>query len=149
VKSIVVAAIGTMLLPGAALAADPPIVRTPIANFAVAPAKSVTRVQTYRIDVGPGGVIAPHYHPAPVVCFVTKGAFVFKIADAPESRVATGEVFMEPANAPVHYFKNASAAESAQLECAFLTGADDKTRSLKAAFRPQAQGQERRAAPPG
>jgi quercetin dioxygenase-like cupin family protein len=129
-KSIVVVAIGSTLLAGAALAADPLIVRTPIANFAVDPAKSVTLIQAYRIDVGPGGVIAPHYHPAPVVCFVTKGAFVFKIAEAPESRCAAGEVVMEPANAPVHYFKNASSTEPAQLECAFLTGADDKALSV-------------------
>lgn len=55
VKAIaVVAAITAMLLPGAVLAADPSIVRTPLANFAVAPAKSVTLIQTYRIDVGGG-----------------------------------------------------------------------------------------------
>jgi quercetin dioxygenase-like cupin family protein len=115
---------------GAAFAADPPIVRTPIATFAVDPAKSVSQVQAFHAVVAPGQAVPPHYHPAPVVCFVARGAFDFKIGDAPEGHVAMGGAAFEPAGTPVHYFRNASTTEPAELNCVFLAGPDDKTLSV-------------------
>jgi hypothetical protein len=44
-NSFAVAAIGSTLLAGAARAADPPIVRTPIAEFVMDPAKVSSRIR--------------------------------------------------------------------------------------------------------
>ncbi len=110
-----------------ALAADPPIVREPIATFKVDPAKAVSEVQTFRGTVAPGQAVPPHYHPAPVVCFVEKGTFAYKIGDAAEATVTVGGAAFEPANTPIHYFRNTSATDPAVLVCAFLAGAGDKT----------------------
>lgn len=111
----------------AALAADPPIVRTPLATFAIDPAKPVSSVQMFHAAVAAGQAVPPHYHPAPVVCFVVKGAFDYRIGDAPEAHVGTGGAAFEPAKAPVHYFRNASKTDTAELDCAFLAGPEDKT----------------------
>lgn len=119
------------LLASAAFAADPPpMTRTPIATFAIAPAKLVTEVQTFRSVVQPGAAAAPHYHPAPVLCFAEKGNFAYRIGDAPEATVAEGGATLEPANTPVRYFRNMSKTEQAVLLCAFLAGPDDKTLSV-------------------
>jgi quercetin dioxygenase-like cupin family protein len=128
-KQIILCA-GLALLASGALAAAPPIVRTPVASFAVDPAKSVTQAQMFRAVVAPGQAVPPHYHPAPVVCFVEKGSFAYKIGDAPEARVSEGGAAYEPAKTPVHYFRNESATEPAQLACVFLAGPDDKTLSV-------------------
>jgi quercetin dioxygenase-like cupin family protein len=117
------------LLASAAFAADPApgITRTPIATFTITPAKSVTQVQTFHSVVAPGAAAPPHYHPAPVICFAEKGSFAYKIGDAPEGKVMEGGATLEPANTPIHYFRNMSATEPAVLLCAFLAGPDDKT----------------------
>ena len=120
------AALATLSASGA-LAADPPIVRTPLATFAVDPAKSVSQVQAFHAVVAAGQAVPPHNHPAPVVCFVVKGAFDYKIGDAPEAHVGTGGAAFEPAKAAIHYFRNASKTDTAELDCAFLAGPEDKS----------------------
>ena len=100
--------------------------RTPLAILPVAPGKLVTRVETTRVDFAPGQVMPEHKHLVPVVCFVAKGAFAVSVGDDPVRNVATGEVTIEPANVVVHYFRNLSGTEPAQLQCASLAGDQDK-----------------------
>ena len=100
--------------------------RTPLATLPVAPGKLVTRVETTRVDFAPGQVMPEHKHLVPVVCFVAKGAFAVSIGDDPLRNVATGEVTIEPANVVVHYFRNLSGTEPAQLLCASLAGDQDR-----------------------
>jgi quercetin dioxygenase-like cupin family protein len=113
-----------LALAGLAAAAEPPV-RHPLGAIAIAPGKAVGRVETNEVDFAPGQAMPTHKHTVPVVCFVSKGAFRTKIGDAPERLAATGTATYEPAGVTVHYFKNASATEHAELLCASLAGADD------------------------
>jgi quercetin dioxygenase-like cupin family protein len=112
---------------GSAAAAQGPIpTRIPLAVIPVAPGKAVSRVETNRVDFRPGQAMPKHKHTVPVVCFISKGDFLVKIGDAPERRVTQGATTYEPPEVTVHYFRNASATEPAQLLCASLAGQDDK-----------------------
>jgi quercetin dioxygenase-like cupin family protein len=112
-----------------ALAAPIPI-RTPIGSFAVNPAKTTSRIETTRVDFLPGEEMPRHMHPVPVVCFVAKGTFLVSIGSAPVRKVAIGDTTLEPAGEIVHYFRNASSNEPAQLYCAILAGKGDKELSI-------------------
>ena len=101
-------------------------VRTPLRVLPLVPSKTVSRVETTRVDFLPGQAMPEHKHNVPVVCFVTKGAFQVSIGADPVASVTVGDVTIEPAGAIVHYFRNASAAEPAQLLCASLAGDGDK-----------------------
>jgi quercetin dioxygenase-like cupin family protein len=112
-------------------AATPPIpTRTPIASLAIVPAKSVTHVETSRVDFRPGQEMPEHMHPVPVVCFVTQGSFLVSIGREPVRKVGMGDATLEPAGEIVHYFRNASASRPAQLVCALLAGAGDRVLSV-------------------
>lgn len=104
--------------------------RNPLAVIALSPTKAVARVETNRVDFLPGQAMPTHKHTVPVICFISKGAFRVKIGDAPERLAATGTTTYEPPGVTVHYFKNASASEPAQLLCASLAGQDDKLLSV-------------------
>jgi quercetin dioxygenase-like cupin family protein len=108
----------------AAQATDLPT-RVPIATLPIAPGKMVTRVETTKVDFAPGQKMPEHKHSVPVVCFITKGSFAVSIGDARELIVPTGQVTIEPPGAIVHYFRNVSATEPAQLLCASLAGDQD------------------------
>jgi quercetin dioxygenase-like cupin family protein len=111
---------------GMASAAAAIPVRTPLRIVPIAPGKKVDRVETTRVDFLPGQEMPEHKHNVPVVCFVSKGAFLVSIGADPVKNVAAGDVTFEPAGAIVHYFRNASATEPAQLLCASLAGDEDK-----------------------
>lgn len=100
-------------------------VRTPVTTIAISPQKSVDRVEATRVDFAPGQSMPMHKHSVPVVCFVTRGAFLVKIADGPERPAHVGDVTYEPAETIVSYFQNASLTAPAQLMCASLAGNDD------------------------
>lgn len=117
-----------LTLPAFASAATIPV-RTPIGSFPIDPAKSVARVELTKVDFLPGQEMPEHMHPVPVICFVTEGVFLVSIGSAPVHRVNVGETTIEPAGSVVHYFLNVSKGP-AQLNCAFLAGADDKTLSV-------------------
>ena len=115
--------------PTLAIAGQIPV-RTAIGSFPVAPAKQITHVEMSRVDFLPGQEMPQHMHPVPVVCFVTKGSFFVSIGASPVRRVSVGETTLEPAGTVVHYFRNTSAKDAAQLNCALLAGADDKVLSV-------------------
>lgn len=116
-------------LPSLAVAQANPI-RTPVQTFDIAPPKPVARVEMVRVDFLPGQQMPEHMHTVPVVCFVSKGAFLVSIGTAPVRRVELGQATLEPARAIVHYFRNASSSEPAQLNCAFLAGSADQELSV-------------------
>lgn len=122
---------GLMLIASPTFTVAAPIpLRTPIGSFSVAPAKRVTHVEMSRADFLPGQEMPEHVHPVPVVCFVTKGSFLVSIGSSPVRRVGVGETTLEPAGTVVHYFRNASTTQLAQLNCAFLAGPDDNVLSV-------------------
>lgn len=119
--------IGAMVALSSAAQAQAPIpTRTPLAVIPIAPGKRVDRVETNRVDFLPGQVMPMHKHTVPVICFIAKGDFLVKIGDAPERRAAQGTTTLEPPETTVHYFRNASKTEGAQLLCASLAGQEDK-----------------------
>ena len=122
--AILTAAALAAMAGSAAAQADVPV-RTPLAELPIAPAKPVSRVVTTRVDFRPGQTMPRHKHTVPVICFVTRGTFLVSIGDAPERRAEVGTVTYEPPQTIVHYFRNASATDPAQLECASLAGDDD------------------------
>jgi quercetin dioxygenase-like cupin family protein len=104
--------------------------RTPLRTIPVSPAKTVDRVETTRVDFEAGQEMPEHKHSVPVVCFVTRGAFLYSIGGDGEQRANLGDATIEPAGAVVHYFRNASASEPAQLVCASLAGRKDKVLNI-------------------
>jgi quercetin dioxygenase-like cupin family protein len=105
-------------------------VRTPAGSFPIAPAKSVTHVELTRVDFLPAQEMPEHMHSVPVVCFVTKGSFLVSIGASPIRHAGVGETTLEPAGTVVHYFRNASPKDPAQLSCALLVGPEDKVLSV-------------------
>ncbi|MEP7131048.1 MAG: cupin domain-containing protein [Sphingomicrobium sp.] len=124
-----IAGMGMMLLAAAGATAPIPV-RTPIGSFPIEPAKAVTHVETTRVDFLPGQEMPEHMHPVPVVCFVAQGSFLVSIGRAPVRTVTVGDTTLERAGEVVHYFRNASASERAQLYCAILAGPEDKQLSV-------------------
>ena len=114
----------------AAAASQPIPVRTPIGSLAVAPRKIVSHVEMTRVDFLPGQAMPEHLHPVPVVCVVSKGSFEASIGQQPVRRVTLGETTIEPAGEVIHYFRNLSKIDPAELYCAALAGPDDKQLSV-------------------
>lgn len=119
-----------LTIPAAALAASaaaaPIPVRQPLGTLPIAPGKQVDRVETNRVAFAPGQEMPRHKHNVPVVCFVTRGAFLVSIGAAPVRSVHAGDVTLEPAGAIVNYFRNASSKAPAELLCAALAGKEDR-----------------------
>lgn len=115
--------------PAPAVAGTIPV-RAPIGSFRIAPSKAVSHVELTRVDFLPAQEMPEHMHPVPVVCFVTKGSFLVSIGSSPVRRVSVGETTLEPAGTVVHYFRNASPKDPAQLNCASLAGPYDKVLSV-------------------
>ena len=122
-------AIGALLISAPVHSAPTPT-RTPIGSFPIQPTKPVTRVETSRVDFLPGQEMPEHMHPVPVVCFVSKGSFLVSIGTAPVREVSVGDTTIEHPGEVVHYFRNRSATDPAQLYCAILAGPDDKQLSV-------------------
>jgi quercetin dioxygenase-like cupin family protein len=119
-----------ILLIEAAAAGAPIPTRTPIGTFPIEPQKTVARIEMTRVDFLPGQEMPEHMHPVPVVCVVSKGNLVASIGAAPVRKVTVGDTTIERAGEVVHYFRNASATEPAQLFCNILVGQDDKELSV-------------------
>jgi quercetin dioxygenase-like cupin family protein len=123
--------IGLALLGLAAAAGSAPIpTRVPIGSFPIEPAKPVTHVETSRVDFLPGQEMPEHLHPVPVICFVASGSFAVSIGGQPVRTVTVGDTTIERAGEVVHYFRNLSAKNPAQLYCAILAGPGDKQLSV-------------------
>jgi len=119
-------AVLALMPPGAVQAQAPIPTRNSLGVIPVAPGRTVSRVETNRVDFLPGQAMPTHKHTVPVVCFISKGAFRVKIGDTPEHLADTGATTYEPPGVTVHYFKNASASAPAELLCASLAGQDDR-----------------------
>jgi len=117
------------LIAGQAVAAPLPT-RVPLDSFQIAPMKGVTHVETMRVDFLPGQQMPEHMHPVPVVCFVSRGSLLVSIGPAPIRRVKVGGTTLERPGEVVHYFRNLSTTEPAQLYCTILAGPGDRQYSV-------------------
>jgi quercetin dioxygenase-like cupin family protein len=126
---LLISSLALIVSPALAAAGTIPV-RTPIGSFPIVPAKPITHVELTRVDFLPGQEMPEHMHPVPVICFVTKGSFLVSIGASSVRRANVGETTIEPAGTVVHYFRNASPKDPAQLNCASLAGPDDKVLSV-------------------
>ena len=122
--------ISSLLMAAGTATAAPIPTRAPIGSFAIEPTKPVTHVEMTRVDFLPGQVMPEHLHPVPVICIVSLGSFEASIGGEPVRTVKVGDTTIEPAGEIVHYFRNLSNSEPAQLYCAALAGANDKQLSV-------------------
>jgi quercetin dioxygenase-like cupin family protein len=104
--------------------------RTPLGSLPVEPSKTVTHVEMMKVDFLPGQAMPEHMHPVPVACVVSKGSFAVSIGRDPVRTASVGDTTIEPAGILVHYFRNLSATQPAELYCAVLAGPDDKQFSV-------------------
>ena len=118
-----------ILLAQTASSASVPV-RTPAASFPISPTKEVSHVDAMHVDFLPDQMMPEHMHPMPVVCFVAKGSFAVSIGSAPVRTVHVGEATLERAGEVVHYFRNLSRTDAAQLYCTVLAGVNDKQLSV-------------------
>jgi quercetin dioxygenase-like cupin family protein len=104
--------------------------RTPLDSFPIAPMKGVTHVETMRVDFLPGQEMPAHMHPVPVVCLVSSGSFLVSIGQAPLRSLKVGDATLERPGEVVHFFRNMSTTEPAQLYCTILAGPSDRQYSV-------------------
>ena len=123
-------ALALLVTAGAVATAAPIPTRVSIGSFSIAPPKTVSRVETTRVDFLPGQEMPEHMHPVPVICFIAKGSFLVSIGSEPVRTVTVGDTTIEHAGEIVHYFRNVSATDPAQIYCAILAGADDRELSV-------------------
>jgi len=117
------------LAAGQATAAPIPI-RTPLDSVPIVPMKGVTHVETMRVDFLPGQEMPAHMHPVPVVCIVSRGSLLVSIGAAPVRSVKVGDTTLEPPGQIVHYFRNMSMTEPAELYCTIIAGPSDRQYSV-------------------
>ncbi len=87
---------------------------------ALAGSPSVERVEVARVEVAPGQPAGRHFHPCDVVGYVVSGAIRFQIAGEPETTLAAGDAFHEPANQEIVHFDNASGEQPATFVACYL-----------------------------
>jgi quercetin dioxygenase-like cupin family protein len=107
---------GALVLAGSAAAQPaPPLIAEPLA---IAPGFDATMLVVNIPPAGDGPLTtagqAGHRHPASTYAYVSKGAVINRLGDAPERRFETGQAWSETPLQP-HYIVNASRTEPAQL----------------------------------
>jgi len=87
------------------------IVRKPLLDASLNPAKNTTRVEVKQIDFAPGQKTGLHDHPCPVVGYIAKGSVLFQIENQEAKTLQAGDAFFEPAHTRILHFDNASSIE--------------------------------------
>lgn len=98
--------------------------RTPKLTALIEGAKTVERVEVVEVSFPAYQQAGRHLHPCPVIGCVTAGTILFQIEGQPSQLLKPGDVFFEPANAPVQHFDN-PAAEPAAFIAYYLLGSDE------------------------
>jgi quercetin dioxygenase-like cupin family protein len=81
----------------------PPITRTVVLDQPLPPV-TTHRVEVRRITIAPGHAAGLHIHNGPVFGSVETGSVVYQIDGEPESVLAVGDTFYEPAGARIARF---------------------------------------------
>lgn len=97
--------------------------REPLLAVALEPAAAVGAVEAQRITFGPGQRSPRHTHPCPVVGVVLDGEFIYELEGGTVLTLRAGDAFLEPADAVVVRFDNASAAAPATFVAQYLLAA--------------------------
>src|ERR1700744_468016 len=86
---------------------------------------AIQRVQIKRIDLAPGQAVGLHRHPCPVVGYIAAGTIRFQIEGEKPFDLHAGEAFLEPKDATIAHFDNASDSEPASFIAFYLLGAGE------------------------
>jgi len=82
------------------------------------------RVEGYRVELPPGQVAGPHFHPGPVIGYVESGLIAFERDGQSVLELRAGDVFVEPAGETIHRFDNLSDSEPAAFVAFYLLTGD-------------------------
>jgi quercetin dioxygenase-like cupin family protein len=64
----------------------------------------VERVEVREVTIPANSAVGAHRHPCPVFGQVMSGEILFQVAGEAEQRLQPGDVFYEPARAPILHF---------------------------------------------
>jgi quercetin dioxygenase-like cupin family protein len=84
------------------------------------------RVEAYRVELPPGQLAGPHFHPGPVTGYVESGLITFEREGRPACELRPGDVFFEPAGEVIRRFDNSSVSEPAAFIAFYLRGGDQQ-----------------------
>jgi quercetin dioxygenase-like cupin family protein len=101
------------------------IVRKPLLEAILAPAKTTNRIEIKEIEFKPSQRTGLHTHPIPVTGYIAKGRVYFQVEGEPGRTLQEGEAFFEPANTRILHFDNASASEPMTFIAFYLLGDDE------------------------
>jgi quercetin dioxygenase-like cupin family protein len=82
------------------------------------------RVEAYRVELPPGQLAGPHFHPGPVTGYVESGLITFERDGQPACELRPGDVFFEPAGEVIRRFDNSSVSEPAAFIAFYLLNND-------------------------
>jgi quercetin dioxygenase-like cupin family protein len=82
------------------------------------------RVEAYRVELPPGQLAGPHFHPCPVTGYVESGLITFERDGQPACELRPGDVFFEPAGEVIRRFDNSSVSEPAAFIAFYLLNGD-------------------------
>ena len=82
------------------------------------------RVEAYRVELPPGQLAGPHFHPGPVTGYVESGLIAFERDGHPTSELRAGDVFFEPAGETIRRFDNLSDREPTSFIAFYLVNGD-------------------------
>jgi mannose-6-phosphate isomerase-like protein (cupin superfamily) len=103
------------------------IARQELFDAALDGSPAVARVRVSRVELAPGQAAGLHRHPCDVVGYVLTGTIRFHRAGRPETVLAAGDAFHEPALASIARFDNASETETAAfVPCYLLPSGEDR-----------------------
>jgi quercetin dioxygenase-like cupin family protein len=81
-----------------------PVTRTTVQVTRLEPAHRTAAVEVRRITMAPGFPAGLHFHNGPVFGNIVEGSVFFQIEGEPETVLRAGDVFYEPADAPIARF---------------------------------------------
>jgi quercetin dioxygenase-like cupin family protein len=82
----------------------PSVIRTTVQVTRLEPVHQTAAVEVRRITIAPGFAAGLHFHNGPVFGNIVEGSVIFQTEGEPETVLRAGDVFYEPANAPIARF---------------------------------------------
>lgn len=101
-----------------------PVVRRDLLSVAIAPTRTLARVEIKEVTLAPHVAAPLHLHPCPVVGVVLAGRFAFQLEGQPVRELGPGDAFLEPAGARVAHFDNLGDTPATFTACYLLAPED-------------------------
>jgi quercetin dioxygenase-like cupin family protein len=110
-----------------------PIYRKPLLSAVLEQVKKVGKVEIKEIVFQPSQKTGLHFHPCPVVGYISEGTVTFQIEGSQERALRAGDAFFEPPNVKILRFDNASNTKGMKFIAFYLldAGEDELIRMLE------------------